>query len=60
MNDYEKYDAVALAELVRAGDATPAELVDAAIARAETINPKITAIVTPTGLPKGPSTACRF
>lgn len=48
MNDYEKYDAVALAELVRAGDATPAELVDAAIDRAETINPKINAIVTPT------------
>ena len=48
MNDYEKYDAVALAELVRAGDATPAELVDAAIDRAESINPKINAIVTPT------------
>ena len=33
MKDYEKYDAVALAELVRTGEVTPAELVDAAIDR---------------------------
>jgi len=35
-------DAVAQAELVRRGDATPLQLVDAAIARVERVNPKLT------------------
>src|SRR5215510_10266889 len=39
-------DAVALAELVRNGDASPLELVDASIARIEELNPKLNAIVT--------------
>ena len=31
MKDYKQYDAVALAELVKKGETTPAELIDAAI-----------------------------
>lgn len=45
--EYRQHDALALAELVRKGDATPAELLDAAIARAEAVNPELNAIVTP-------------
>jgi amidase len=45
--DYVTRDATALAELVRAGDVTPAELLETAIARAEAVNPQINAIVTP-------------
>ncbi len=40
-------DATAQAELVRNRQVTPAELIDAAIARADRINPSINAIVTP-------------
>jgi amidase len=40
-------DATAQAELVRRGDASPLDLVDAAIARIEAINPKINAVITP-------------
>ena len=47
MNDYQQYDAVALAELVKKGETTASELVNAAIDRAESINPTINAIVTP-------------
>ena len=32
--EYGRYDAVGLAELVRAGDVTPTELLDEALARA--------------------------
>jgi amidase len=38
-------DATAQAELVSSGEATPAELMDAAIARAEQVNPEINAII---------------
>ncbi len=38
-------DATAQAELVSSGEATPAELMDAAIARAEKVNPEINAII---------------
>ncbi|WP_420148331.1 amidase [Spirosoma sp.] len=44
--EYVKNDATALAELVRRGDVTPAELLEAAIARTEAVNPKLNAIVT--------------
>jgi amidase len=44
---YQWLDAVAQAELVRTGEVTPRELVDAAIARAERVNPELRAIVTP-------------
>ncbi len=57
-------DATAQAELIKKGEVTPAELLEAAIARAEEVNPKINAIVTPmydlaresikAGLPDGP------
>ena len=40
-------DAVAQAEFVRRGDATPLQLVDAAIARVERVNPKLNAVITP-------------
>jgi amidase len=38
-------DATALAELVRRGEASPLELVDAAIARIEKLNPQLNAVV---------------
>lgn len=41
-------DATAQADLVRRGEVTPAELVDAAIARAEAVDPELNAIVIPT------------
>ncbi|MFD2937139.1 amidase [Spirosoma flavum] len=46
-DEYVKHDATALSELVRAGDVTPAELLETAIARAEAVNPQVNAIVTP-------------
>ncbi|MCW2759251.1 MAG: amidase [Nocardioidaceae bacterium] len=45
MDDYLSYDAVGLAQLVRDGDVKPRELLEAAKARAATVNPKINAIV---------------
>ena len=45
MDDYSEYDGVGLAELVRRGEVTPAELVEAAIARIERHNPAINAVV---------------
>jgi len=58
-------DAVGHAELVRKGEATPRELVDAAIARIEKVNPELNAVIHPSfekaraqasapGLPHGP------
>lgn len=38
-------DAVATADLIRAGDATPLEVVDAAIARIEAVNPELNAVI---------------
>src|SRR6202167_1146935 len=38
-------DATALAELVRRGEASPRELVEAAIARIEAVNPKLDAVI---------------
>jgi len=45
-SDYETYDGLGLARLVREGQVTPAELCAAAIERIEQINPKINAVVT--------------
>ncbi len=42
---YRRLDAVALARIVRRGEATPAELLELAIARAEAVDPQLTAIV---------------
>lgn len=45
MDSYPSFDATALAELVRSGAATPAELLEAARRRAAEVNPVINAIV---------------
>ena len=45
MTEYEQFDALGLAALVRKGEVTPRELLEAAIARAEALNPQINAIV---------------
>ena len=42
-----RLDATAQAELVRRGEVTPLELVDAAIARVEKVNPQLNAVITP-------------
>lgn len=63
-NDYDAYDAVGLAELVRSGETTPDELLENAVARIDALNPALNAVVTPMydlarrqikdGLPEGP------
>ena len=40
-------DATGQAELIRKGDASPLELVDAAIARIEKLNPQLNAVIHP-------------
>ena len=47
MDDIAALDATAQADLVRTGEVTPVELVDAAIDRAEAVNGELNAIVTP-------------
>lgn len=64
IHDYEQYDAIALAELVRKGEAKPEELLDSAVERLDAVNPKLNAVVIPmidtareaiaAGLPDGP------
>ena len=46
-DEYVKHDATALAELVRTGEVSPGELLEAAISRAEAVNLQLNAIVTP-------------
>ena len=43
--DYLAHDAIGLADLVRQRQVSPRELIDAAIAQAEAVNPAINAIV---------------
>ena len=43
--DYEQYDALGLAALVRSGKVTPPELLESAIALVEEQNPRINAVV---------------
>ncbi|KAA3661551.1 MAG: amidase [Chloroflexi bacterium] len=45
LDDYAGYDAIGLAELVKRGDVTPLELVEAAIACIEQHNPQINAVI---------------
>ena len=62
--EYEDYDALGLADLVRRGQVTPEELLVAAIQRVEARNPRVNAVVMPLvdfgrkaiadGLPDGP------
>ena len=47
MTDLAQLDATAQAELVRSGEASPLELVDAAIARIEKLNPELNAVIHP-------------
>jgi amidase len=47
MDELANLDATAHAELVRRGEASPRELVDAAIARIEKINPALNAVIIP-------------
>lgn len=47
MIDYEQYDGIGLAQLVKKGELSPSELLEEAISRAERLNPKLNAIVTP-------------
>jgi len=64
MSDLGDLDATAQAELVRTGEASPSELVDAAIQRIEAVNPELNAVIIPmfekareaaaTALPDGP------
>src|SRR5579871_6392796 len=68
--EYGNFDAVGLAELVRKKEVTPQELLDEAVARTETIDPKINAVVVKhydyarrqieKGLPEGPFTGVPF
>jgi len=44
MREYEKYDALGLAELVRKGEVSPTELLDAALARVSARNPALNAV----------------
>jgi len=45
--DYIHYDGLGLAELIAKGEVTPREVLEAAILRAEKLNPELNAIVTP-------------
>jgi amidase/6-aminohexanoate-cyclic-dimer hydrolase len=47
VNDYESYDALALAELVQKREVKPSELLDAALARLDERNPRLNAVVIP-------------
>ena len=68
--DYGRYDALGLAELVRKGEASPAELLDEALSRTAAVNPKINAVVhlmegraretIAAGLPAGPLSGVPF
>jgi Asp-tRNA(Asn)/Glu-tRNA(Gln) amidotransferase A subunit family amidase len=64
MSEYESYDGLGLAELVRKGSVSPGELLDEAIERVEARNPAVNAVIMPlydyakqqiaAGLPDGP------
>lgn len=43
--EYDQFDGLGLAELVRKGEVSPAELLEEAVARTERLNPKINAVV---------------
>lgn len=47
LKEYDQYDASGLAELVRNGDVSAAELLEEAIERAERVNPKLNFLVRP-------------
>ncbi len=63
-DEYQRYDAVGLAELVRSRDVSPTELLDTALARVAEVNPALNAVIMTLGqnarnaihegLPNGP------
>src|SRR4051812_30025976 len=69
-SDYDRYDGLGLAELVKARKVSAGELLDAALARVEQLNPTLNAIVYPmydqaraaiaAGLPSGPFTGVPY
>ena len=44
-NDYDKYDGLGLAEIVRKKEIKPSELVEEAISRIESLNPQVNAVI---------------
>ena len=46
-SDYDRHDALGLAELVKKGAVSPSELVDEAISRVQAVNPELNAVVIP-------------
>jgi len=68
--EYDRYDGVGLAGLVRTGQVSPAELLDAALERVTALNPRINAVVhlaeeraravVQAGLPQGPFAGVPF
>ncbi|MFQ5857112.1 MAG: amidase [Anaerolineae bacterium] len=69
-SEYNEYDGLGLAGLVRKGEVTPGEVVEAAITRIEKLNPQINAVIhkmydraraaVESGLPDGPFTGVPF
>jgi amidase len=57
-DEYAALDATAQAALVRRGDASPRELIDAAVARIERLNPELNAVIHP-ALERGRAAAAR-
>ena len=45
--EYDQYDGLGLAELIRTGQVSAAEVLEAAVTRIERLNPAINAVVTP-------------
>ncbi|MFY2564297.1 amidase [Corallococcus terminator] len=70
LDDYTRYDAMGLAELVRRKEVTPAELTQAALDAIARVNPKLNAVIdvreadaknaVQQGLPQGPFTGVPF
>jgi amidase len=68
--EYGRYDSLGLAELVRAGEVSPTELLDEALARTAAVNPQINAVIhlmeararaaIAAGLPPGPLSGVPF
>ena len=45
--EYDRYDGLGLAELIRRGEVSAGEVCEEAVARIERINPSVNAVVTP-------------
>ncbi len=68
--EYDRYDGLGLAELVRKGEVAPSDLCEEAIRRIEQVNPKVNAVITrmydiarnavQAGVPEGPFAGVPF